>query len=542
MKMSYLCIWMLSLLLSLPLSGKDKGKDSARYVTWYLKDAEKDRIPGTGMERAFQELLKRKKPSRVIVAVIDGGMDIRHRELQDHLWKNDDEIPWNEIDDDHNGYIDDTCGWNFLGGPGGRSIDYETVEVTRLYRQYKTKIDSMRNGYCDSLTEPCTFYMQIADEYEKKLKEAKETLSLVSFIEEMYSHADSIIRLSLQKENYSLQEVKKLKPVNKEAKTSKKLILFLEKQGVSLQDIKEMKQQYEEKVKYHYNINYSPRQEIIGDDPAVNSNRFYGNNHLSFRPYHATAVAGIIVKINTLAKTVNGISDSIVIMPVVAIPDGDEYDKDVANAIRYATDNGARIINMSFGKGYSPYKAMVDSALRYAEEKGVLLIHAAGNDASNIDKKMSYPSFLTNDSHQCNNGITVGASTPFLNRHLIADFSNYGKKNTDLFAPGTYIYAPYPANTYRMMEGTSFSAPVVTGIAAAIFSYYPELSASEVKEIIIGSTRKFPRKRFFVPSPNEKKRKKKKCLSELCVSGGIVDGYAALRKAEEYMMKHKTAH
>ena len=208
-----------------------------------------------------------------------------------------------------------------------------------------------------------------------------------------------------------------------------------------------------------------------------------------------------------------------------AVPDGDERDKDVANSIRYATDNGAKVINMSFGKAYSYDKSAVDAAVKYAASKDVLLVHAAGNDGVNNDKVPHYPSNQFLDGTSSSNWIEVGASSYSNN---VASFSNYGKKVVDLFAPGVAIYSTAPGNKYRNLQGTSMAAPVAAGVATLLRSYFPELSAAQVKNIMMKSVVKMPDK---VELPGKEDKAKMVKLKKLCVSGGVVNAYNAVELA-----------
>jgi len=213
---------------------------------------------------------------------------------------------------------------------------------------------------------------------------------------------------------------------------------------------------------------------------------------------------------------------------VKVVPEGDERDKDVALGIRYAVDNGAQIINMSFGKGFSPQKAWVDDAIRYAEEKGVLLVHAAGNDGANNDEVENYPKDTYNDGKEANNLITVGAIGNGRTGSKVAAFSNYGKKEVDVFAPGVQIYSTVPGgNKYNSASGTSMASPVVAGVAALILSYYPDLSARQLKQIIEKTASPLPDS--MVNKPGEKDETI--AFSELSTSGGLINVYEALKLA-----------
>lgn len=225
-------------------------------------------------------------------------------------------------------------------------------------------------------------------------------------------------------------------------------------------------------------------------------------------------------------------------MVIRAVPDGDERDKDVANAIIYAVDNGARIINMSFGKGHSPNKEAVDKAIQYAESKDVLLIHAAGNASLDIDETDQFPmKYYGNDKKQAaGNWITVGASDRESGKGLVAEFSNYGNKNVDVFAPGVAVYSTVPEGDYKENSGTSMAAPVVAGVAALVLNYFPALSATELREIILKSaTRKYGKSRVYVPGKKEDEQKTK--FKKLSNTGGIVNAYTAMKYAEKIYKK-----
>jgi subtilisin family serine protease len=215
------------------------------------------------------------------------------------------------------------------------------------------------------------------------------------------------------------------------------------------------------------------------------------------------------------------------IMSVRVTPDGDERDKDVANGIRYAVDHGALVINMSFGKGYSPEKPVVDSAVRYAESKGVLLVHAAGNDGSDNDRVPSYPTAGYLGGGRAANWLEVGAST-FRRSALAARFSNYGRTAVDLFAPGQDIYATLPNQRYGRQSGTSMAAPTVSGVAALLLAYFPRLTPMDVRRILLASVTRYPDAR--VPAPGGGPPVP---FASLSATGGVVNAYAAVRQALE---------
>ena len=213
------------------------------------------------------------------------------------------------------------------------------------------------------------------------------------------------------------------------------------------------------------------RKEIVQDDETNINDRDYGNKDImASTPFHGTHCSGIIGAVRDNGIGVDGIADNVRIMMVRAVPDGDEHDKDIANAIRYAVDNGAQIISMSFGKDFSPQKQWVDDAVRYAQSKGVLMVHAAGNDAANIDSADNFPNPTFIDGNgRATTWITVGASGDPKLGGITASFSNYGKKEVDVFAPGVQIYSTIPTgNNYGTASGTSMACPVVCGIYTAL--------------------------------------------------------------------------
>jgi cell wall-associated protease len=283
---------------------------------------------------------------------------------------------------------------------------------------------------------------------------------------------------------------------------------------------------YKNGMEYGYNPEFDPRS-IVGDNYTNTEERFYGNNDVKGTfPVHGTHVAGVIAANRKNNLGINGIADNVKIMALRAVPNGDERDKDIANAIRYAVDNGAKIINMSFGKDYSPQKDAVDKAVKYAEAKGVLLVHAAGNDDDNNDTKPSFPTRYYKDGKEAANWIEVGASGWGADSTLAADFSNYGKKSVNFFAPGVQLYSTTPANGYETMDGTSFASPAVSGVAAILLSYFPNLTPLQVKDILIKSTRKFD---SLMVKKSDKTGVVK--FSDLSSSGGLVNAYEAVKLA-----------
>jgi len=513
---------------------------------WHLMDSTQDSFYGISLNKAYQFLLsKNKNPQIVVVAVIDSGVDTTHEDLKTSLWKNPKEIPGNGIDDDKNGYTDDVYGWNFIGGKDGKSLKKAADERSRVYHRWKDQylgkiIDT--NLLTSFERESYTIWKKAATQLNFSQEEQMDVLYIELTAKAMKRH-DKIIRQEMGTEEYSCDQLEKFEPITKLGKDAKiGYLTCIKMMGIDPEEkniftlneltnyIEGKKASFESKDKAP--INY--REEIIKDNYADFSDRFYGNNDvMGPGPMHGTHVSGIIAAQRNNGLGVDGVADHVRIMTLRVIPDGDEYDKDVALAIRYAVDQGAKVINMSFGKSFSPEKKWVDSAVRYAELKDVLLVHASGNEGENIDEKENYPSPLLTQWHsKANNFITVGASSDIrIEKSIAADFSNYGKEMVDVFAPGVKIYSTIPGgNQYGNLNGTSMASPVVAGVAAILRSYFPELTAPEIKKIIESSVSK-PDSLINCYQPGDKN--KKVPFNLLCKSGGIINAYNAVKVANE---------
>lgn len=501
---------------------------------WHLQDQTTEGHNGISLNNAY-ELLKSKKMKgkRVIVAVIDSGVDTTHEDLKPVFWVNPKEIPNNGKDDDKNGYIDDIHGWNFIGGKDGRNVKEDSYEGARVYHALKPKwegkeVDETKLNDADrkSYRTYLRAKAKVVDGIDK---------DEMAFIKSMFSRmkeGDSILRIEMNKSEYSAKDLQEHTTTNAAAKSTRSMILGIAKANDSYditnqQLIDELQGQLnKEKTATEPPTPY--RKNIVGDDETNINDRSYGNNDLmASTPFHGTHCAGIIGAARNNDKGIDGVADNVSLMILRAVPDGDEHDKDIALAIRYAVDNGANIISMSFGKDFSPEKKWVDDAFRYAEKKNVLLVHAAGNDSKNIDTMFNFPNTVFEDgSGRAVNVITVGASGDKKNGGLTASFSNYGKSEVDVFAPGVSIYSTIPGKTtYGNASGTSMACPVVSGIAALVWSYFPQLSAKQVKEVI--------EKSAVVCTEDVKKPGSTELvsLSSLSRTGAIVNAYEAIKYA-----------
>lgn len=506
---------------------------SHELLNWYNQDPETTSIYGISTERAYAEQLKGKKSNTVIVAVIDSGIDIHHEDLQENIWINQREIPGNGIDDDGNGYVDDVYGWNFLGNASGENIAHERLEVTREFARLDSIFEKRdKASITKNERNDYKYYLTIREMYYKGLAEAKETLENLSQFRLNIDYAESIIAEAIGKEDFTVEDLESISASDEGLLVAQEFLLAVYETGLTKEKLLDYANHYENSLQYHYNPEYDPRP-LVGDDPQNMNERNYGNNDvIGPDAEHGTHVAGIIAGVRGNGLGIEGIADNVKIMTIRAVPDGDERDKDIANAIRYAVDNGAQIINMSFGKDVSPHQHAVEEAIKYSEQKGVLLVHAAGNEGKNVDKEPRYPSNLYMGSNkQIPNFVNVGASDQRLDNNLVASFSNYGKKNVDVFAPGVDIYSTIPDNQYKPNSGTSMASPVVSGLAAVLMSYYPTLSTQQIKEIITKSVIKIDSK-VFRPEDESSKKKEVK-FSKLSSSGGIVNAYKAVKMAEE---------
>ncbi|WP_439505902.1 S8 family peptidase [Sediminibacterium sp.] len=514
---------------------------------WHLLDLDATQYYGISLKKAYDFLgTKNKKPQTVIVAVLDSGVDTTHEDLKNVLWRNPKEIPNNGIDDDNNGYIDDVYGWNFLGGKNGKSLKKAGDERARVYHRFKhLYLTNPIDTNLLSLKDKTQYQMWV--KAAKELNFSQEEMMDLMFIEvtaKALKRHDKVLRQEMGTNEYTCEKLEKFEPTTKTAKDAKlgfltvMKMLQIDPDETNTNALKELEEYIEGKKLAFESKDIAPpnyRQEIVGDNYFDFSDKFYGNNDvMGPGPTHGTHVSGIIGAQRNNSIGVDGVADQVKIMTLRIVPDGDEYDKDIALAIRYAVDHGAKIINMSFGKSFSPEKAWVDSAVKYAESKDVLIVHAAGNDAENLDSADNFPNpWLLPWKSYAKNYITVGASSdPSIGTSIAADFSSYGKKNVDVFAPGVKIFSTIPGgNNYGNLKGTSMATPIVSGIAAILKSYYPLLSAVDLKSIIEQSVY-YPSKEIkcIKPGPDQTAIS----FSALSKTGGIVNAYNAVKLAHDF--------
>lgn len=541
-KCKFMKLKLLVLFVSLMAANLIFAQGNATPENWYNLDPKVDGVSGMSTEKAYKEILKGKKGQTVVVAVIDSGVDYEHEDLKDVMWVNTGEIPGNGIDDDKNGYIDDIHGWNFIGGRDGKNVDAENLEVVRVYNTLKAKFEGKD---VTKLSKKEKKEYETYQEYEKSINEKREKMGPQAQQLEMIMGAVKNLAKEIGKEpkDITADDLKNFKSEDPMLNGLAANLANYMAEGASYLDImdevKDGYTYYNNQYNYNYNPDFDARS-IVGDNLADKTEWNYGNNDVEGPDaLHGTHVAGIIAAVRDNGIGTNGVATNVQIMSVRTVPNGDERDKDVANAIRYAVDNGASVINMSFGKSPSPYKQVVDDAVRYAAKHDVLLVHAAGNDGKEVTFENNYP----NDKYAkrklfgakyAENWIEVGAIGPEMDETMTASFSNYSPTNVDVFAPGEEIRATVPDNKYKNLQGTSMASPMVAGVAALLRSYHPDLSAEQVKQIIMDSA--VPQTQLVeVPGDEEKKVSFKK----LSVTGGIVNTYNALKLAETVKGKKK---
>ena len=489
-----------------PLADKDLKR-------WSHLDLVKDTVPGMSVDKAYAELLKGKKGQKVIVGIVDSGVDINHEDLKAFIWTNPKEIAGNKIDDDKNGYVDDMHGWNFLG-----NAVHEQLEMTRIVKKGPGTPD----------------YDKAKAKLEEELKGLTPQKQQLDFI----VNAEKQLTTYFKKSNFTLEEVKAI-PATETSLAQPKAVFMQVLSTTSKADFDKQIEEYKDYVygqlNYNLNVDFDGRK-IVGDNPNDLKDTKYGNNNVvgpePKEAKHGTHVAGIVAQVRGNNKGGDGVTNNAQILTVRAVPNGDEYDKDIALGIRYAVDNGAKVINGSFGKYFSQNKEWVIDAIKYAESKDVLVVIAAGNESYDLDVTNKYPNDTYDNSPEyAKNVLIIGALAPTYGSKMVADFSNYGKNNVDIFAPGEKIYATTPLNTYEYLQGTSMASPNVAGVATLIRSYYPSLTAVQVKQIIMESGT--PLKNTVTIGEDKHKAN----FADASKSGRIVNAYNALLLAEKMSKK-----
>ncbi len=513
-------------------------------ANWFQLDLINDSIPGISLIKAYDEILKEEIKESIVVAVIDMSTDINHEDLKDQIWTNIDEIPDNNIDDDKNGYIDDIHGWNFLGNAKGENVLFANYEYTRIIRKYDSVFkDKGINDISNDVKDDFLLYRRAKKKYEERLTYAKNDKAYIDYYDTGYIAASKALKNYFPKKKYTK---KKLDSLKNRYKDDKFLNVHLDYMLVYVQYkltpkwIQDYKQKAYERLGKLLNLDYDERLTVIGDNPQDITNIGYGNNQVDNNlklSMHGTKMAGVIAATRDNGKGIDGILNNVEIIPLLISPFGNEHDKDMALAIRYAVDNGAKVINISSSKEFSLYRKWVSDAIKYAEKKDVLIVTSAGNNGYDLEDPslFNYPEDSDNGNNEIvSNFIKVGASSYHLNKGILNSVSNYGKTQVDLFAPSEKTLTLVPYDGYEREGGTSISCAIVSGVAALIRSHYPGLSASQVKEILMKSGTSYD---IEVEVEQGDKTKKMIPFSELSKSGKIVNAYNALQMAKQFSLE-----
>lgn len=476
---------------TLPLKVTPTEGDALK--AWGAADLVTDTIPGMSVDKAYNEILNTRKGTNVIVAVIDSGIDIEHEDLKNVIWVNKNEIPNNGKDDDKNGYVDDIHGWNFLG-----DIIAENLEYTRLIKKLDPKFKGKPESSISAADrEDYAMYKKALAEYEKEVQDATANKTRYEGILSQVKPAHEAMTKKFGKEDYTVKDLSGIKNPTEGEQAQigvlGQMLGFSDSVPDAIEQLTGGVEYFGGRLESHFNLDKNYRA-VLGDNPDDITDTNYGNNDVDGPDpekedaMHGTHVAGIIAAQRNNNIGMNGVASNVEIMVIRAVPDGDEYDKDIALAIRYAVDNGAKVINSSFGKYYSPNPEWVWDAIKYASDNDVLIVNAAGNEGINLDTVQVYPNDQEGTGAEIGDTfITIGALNYKYGSEMVASFSNYGISNVDAFAPGVKIWSTIPLDKYRYLQGTSMASPGVAGVAAVIRSYYPKLSAKQVKQILMVS-------------------------------------------------------
>lgn len=511
---------------------------------WHWKDLAKDGVHGVSLTEAHQKLTALKlTPTPIVIAVLDGGIDTSHPQIKPFLWKNAKEIPGNQLDDDKNGYVDDYYGWNFLGNAHGVNINKAAAEKSRVYHRYKKEFNQAALDSSQWNQEKKKTYLTWKQAAAEMLfsEEEAANLSFIKMAKNAVLKMGAVLIKEIEDTNFTAEQLEPFQPMGKIAADTKiSYLRTLQALGIDksmgystiLNDLNDYIAGKEQSSLALENEPEDLRKTIIQDQYENFKDQFYGNmDIMGPNARHGTHVAGLAIGITDTAAT--SFKTPIRIMGLRVVPDGDEYDKDIALGIRYAVNNGAKVINMSFGKSFSPEQAWVDSAIRYALSKDVLIIHSAGNESYDLNIKTVYPSpYSTLFKDKAANMLTVGASSdPLIGESLLTDFSNYGNQVVDLLSPGYKIYSSLPSPRFGFQNGTSMAAPIVSHIAGLVRAYFPKLTAVEVKNILLQSCWKptDPNSQFAIPQ-----KEQTSTLSNIATEGGIINAALSIQNAATY--------
>lgn len=513
---------------------KDSISDENK-KNWFLKDIQKDSLPGISLNLA-QRMVSNRKGETTVIAIIDTKINTDHNDISGYIWKNSNEIEGNKVDDDHNGYVDDIMGWNFIGNRDGDDLLYSKYEYTRILKKYDSIFRNVDEDETKVDSTAFSEYKRAKLYYEKENQEVETNSIQYNFIYSNYKSGQKIIQDILGDKKITLAIIDSLVELQPNLADKVMLVRNSIEFDIKENDMIDQLDFLQKSKKFYLNLSYDERS-ILGDNPEDLNNTNYGNplvNTNTDSLYHGTLTAGVIAR-SLKAIGIDYPDSQIKILPISISSFGDENDKDLALAIKYAVDNGAKVINISSGKYFSMHRSWVMDAIKYAEEKNVLIINSAGNDNKNLDTGdfFHFP-YDENYNQEINNFIKVGASG-YEKRSFIYTNSNYGKDVVDIFAPGSDIYTTSTRNEEGLeyVSGTSFAAPLVSLTAGLIYSYYPEMKVTEIKQIILDSGVS-----YNIPIEIQVNDKTENItFSDLSKSGKVVNAYNAFLMAEELSKK-----
>lgn len=542
-------------------SSNDKKQSD---LDWFNCSFDKDGIYGAEVNKAYDFLKDKKIKKRPVVAIIGTGLDIEHEDLKDAIWKNPKEKKINGKDNDKNGYIDDIHGWNFLGGKDGTVMEKTMEEGDREFIRLFDK------GYGKYFYDGENFYQMINDkktkvpapdnmnEYryyvnrvlsESRIAGSYGGYQLSYLIRDYGKHFDRMMRAKYPNQELTQKEFGICydpKAAKRDSLSEVAFMIYIMGFTVSQTDswdvvhnaiksgdqITMAKEEYEKAMQQYGN---DGRKEIVGDNYLDLNDYKYGNNVLlTSDAFAGTMLGGIIAANRENDWGMNGIMDKAELMTLrVKANEGEPYLKDVVLAIRYAVDNHADIIMLPQQATLYPdnQKKWVDEALKYAESKGVLVVVPTREYSVDMAKMEFYPNRWMTGEKELTNLMIVASSDKNGNPSMS---SNYGAKEVDLFAPGTDVYSSYTGDTYQKASGAGLAAAATVGVAALIKAYYPELSGSQIRNLLIKSVTS--RADAEVEKGIRVKDRVTQDLflfGDLCLSKGILNAYNAVIAADK---------
>jgi len=505
----------------------DYGQDSLASISW-----------NKGLKYAYKTNNYPKK--QIKVAILDTDFDLNHNMLLDLIAINKDEISRNNKDDNQNGFVDDYAGWNFLGIKNKDSaLAHVLMEETRILR----KFDSLSYQTLKKRNKIPFKYIEVKSSFDSIVKSLQRDINPYINIEENYTYVMDTLR-KLIPDKISLSSLTDYKTQNDTIMGYVNFAKYYYENDFPYDEFIDYLKLKKLSLDICMNLSYDNRM-LLQDKPNNLRDKNYGNPIFGKNIQllsHGTTVSGVIAHAlldSSNTKNKNTIPNyPIKILPITFTGIGDFTDKDFYLGFKYAISNGANIINISQGKTFSMTPKILFKALKLAKRRNVLVVMSAGNQAMSLDENWRFPQSISKlYEKNFSNVLIVGASSKKLNKNLLDEDSNYGLKSIDIFAPGEDIPTTLPNNEFTTKSGTSFAAPIVTNVAALLWSHYPKLKASEIKKIIMQSGAEYDGL-VNVPCDLEKNQfcknnPQKQKFNLLSRSGKIINALNALKLAEK---------